>query len=268
MRRKKLFPFLRLGIENDFPRIEVTTEIANDGAEYYGPFRTFGTAELVLDVINRMFKLRKCHDDLHPRKDFSPCFYYDIHRCEAPCAIEQTQKEYLAETERVRQFLSSNRDNVIRQIETVMHKHAERLEFEEATYLRDRMDELRLIFEKPLRIDTAVTQQHYVFAMQDEYAKGKYVFFFVRNGQLRKTLHERAKESLRDILEKEIGDVFSQEDLNELSQEASREMRIVAGWVRQHREEGFLVPVQPETAPEECAGSIYLSLTKGNLFPA
>ncbi|HZV11587.1 MAG TPA: DEDD exonuclease domain-containing protein [Candidatus Kapabacteria bacterium] len=268
MRRKKLFPFLRLGIENDFPRIEVTTEIANDGAEYYGPFRTFGTAELVLDIINRLFKLRKCPDDLRPRKDFSPCFYYDIHRCEAPCAKEQTQKEYLAETERVRQFLSSNRDNVIRQIETVMHQHAERLEFEEATYLRDRMDELRLIFEKPLRIDTAVTQQHYVFAMQDEYAKGKYVFFFVRNGQLRKTLHERAKESLRDILEKEIGEVFSQEDLNELSQEASREMRIVAGWVRQHREEGLLVPVQPEAPAEECAGSIYLSLTKGDLFPA
>jgi len=264
MRRKKIFPYLRLGIENDFPRLEITTDIEDDGAEYFGPFRTFSAAEMALEVVNRLFQLRKCRDNLHPAADFSPCFYHQIHRCAAPCAELQTRAEYLGETDRVRRFLSSGQHNVVREIEAAMHERAAQLAFEEAAYFRDRVEELRFVFEKPLKAESSITSQHYVFALPASRngAERTFWIFFIRSGQLRGTLHERAGEGLRRKLEREIAETYSQQALDELSQAASREMRIVSGWIRQHINDGVLVAMRPGAPSAEQAEKVAAAIGK------
>jgi DNA polymerase-3 subunit epsilon len=81
------FPFLRLSVNEEFPRLEWSSSINDDGAEYYGPFRNRTMTREIADTIQQDFTLRLCRDELQPSADFSPCFYYHIKRCHAPCGI-------------------------------------------------------------------------------------------------------------------------------------------------------------------------------------
>lgn len=255
LRRKKIFPFLRLSVDDPFPRIDLAVEIADDGAEYFGPFRTFGTARLALDLIDHLFLLRKCEDKLHPDAAFSPCFYHDIKRCAAPCALLQSADDYAQDVERVRKFLASGEDNIVGQVETQMRARAERLEFEEAAFLRDRVNELRGVVTKPLAQDPSVSGQNYLFILPVQ--RMDVDCYFVRSGRLEKVVRTTLTPSFHARLQKEIEDIYFQESLLELSQESAREMRILSGWIGQRRDQGQIIPVKCAASAKETAEVVW-----------
>lgn len=266
LRRKKLFPFLRLSVDDAYPRIELATTIADDGAEYFGPFRTFGTARMALDLIEHLFQLRKCEDKLRPAATFSPCFYYDVKRCGAPCALVQTREEYLEEVERVRKFLAAGEDNIVQEVEAKMRESAARLEFEEAAFLRDRVHELRGVVSKPLERDPSVSGQNYIFLLPARAGEGD--LYLVRSGRLAKVLRTALTGALRTRLRREIAAEYYQESLLEISQESAREMRILAGWIGQRQDQGVIIPVSIDTTAEESADAVYTELIRRGLLTA
>src|SRR5690606_4358301 len=117
-----------------------------DGAEYFGPFNGRDSVEMVVDAINRTFGLRECAESIVPSESFSPCFYHQIKRCGAPCSGLQSHDAYLREVQEVRAFLSGSEEGIIARMERKMMEHADRLEFEDAAALRNRIVELRRIF--------------------------------------------------------------------------------------------------------------------------
>jgi excinuclease UvrABC nuclease subunit len=142
-KRYRRYAFLRLTTHDDFPRTELALEVEPDGSEYFGPFSNRDAVGMVIDAIDRAFRLRECSDPIVPDENATPCIYHQIKRCDAPCAKLQTIEQYRAEVAEVRAFLSGSEEGIISRLQAQMLEHAERLEFEEAAVLRNRIYELR-----------------------------------------------------------------------------------------------------------------------------
>lgn len=133
----KSFPYLKLTVQESYPRIFVTRRIRKDGALYFGPFLPASYARRTLKLVNRYFRLRTCNieiDGTLPR----PCLDYQMRRCLGPCVSGLcTREEYQAAVGDVRLLLSGRSDELLRQLETRMTAASDELRFEAAAMYRD-----------------------------------------------------------------------------------------------------------------------------------
>lgn len=185
-RRYRSYTFLKIDIQNPFPKLEATREPSADGAEYYGPFRSRSSVLALVDVLNRSFKLRECGEEFHVGPESKPCFYYEIARCAAPCALLQSKEEYRKEVDRLRRFLSSGDEGVLALVEQMMRDAAERLDFEEAQYLKVRLFEMRRVLGTGDRQLSALNANDFVIMTKT--SDGNAEIFFVRYGKLVKQI--------------------------------------------------------------------------------
>lgn len=130
----KTYPVIRITAE-EFPRVYRTRRILRDGSEYFGPYPDVKALDLYLELIERLYPLRKCRGPLKPRE--SPCLYYHIGRCSAPCAGKISREEYLKHVEGVRRLLSGETASLLADLEEKMQQAAEGMRFEEAAQYRD-----------------------------------------------------------------------------------------------------------------------------------
>lgn len=130
----KSYPLIRITNE-PFPKVFKTRRIIHDGSEYFGPYPDGKSLIQYLDLIDRMFPLRKCGIPL--RKRYSPCLYYHIGRCCGPCANLVTEEEYAVHIRKVRAFLQGKDDELIRQVREEMMEAAKERKFELAAEKRD-----------------------------------------------------------------------------------------------------------------------------------
>ncbi|MDR0601938.1 MAG: excinuclease ABC subunit UvrC, partial [Treponema sp.] len=129
----KTYPVIRVTRE-DFPRIFRTRRIIEDGSLYFGPFPNIQAVDTLLELIDKLFPLRKCRI---LRKRESPCMYYHIGRCMAPCCGRITADEYRLQIEKVKKLLSGETESLIADLEAEMKKEAAALRFERAAGLRN-----------------------------------------------------------------------------------------------------------------------------------
>ncbi|MAT39778.1 MAG: hypothetical protein CL946_09265 [Ectothiorhodospiraceae bacterium] len=241
LKRYRKYPFIRIDTADEFPRIGWTYEIEHDGAEYFGPFSSRFAVEDALDSINKLFHLRECEDALKPREDATPCMYYEIKRCSAPCALLSTKEEYLSEVEAVRLFLHGEHKEMMDVFIARMQRKSDALEFEEAALLRDRIEALERIIRQQRIMARSVLKQNLVIVTL---ARGTNVeVHLIKGGMLARQFlvdqkHINAKElrlSLEEIFYMEQAELFGgqQEDINE--------MRIIAAWCFSRRQDTIVV---------------------------
>jgi excinuclease ABC subunit C len=148
----KSFPYLKLTVNETFPRIFITRRIKRDGALYFGPFLPAGYARQTIKLVNKYFKLRTCNleiDGTLPR----PCLDYQMKRCLGPCVAGLcTREDYARAVDDVKLLLSGKTDELIRQLEIRMNDAAENLLFETAALYRDWIAMVRDISERKKRI--------------------------------------------------------------------------------------------------------------------
>ncbi len=130
----KSYPMIRISHE-DFPKVFKTRRILKDGSDYYGPFPDASKMADYLDLIDRLFNLRKCSTPLRMRE--KPCLYYHIGRCSAPCCGKISKEEYGKNIDRIRRFLSGESDELERQIRDEMLVASKAMEYEVAAKKRD-----------------------------------------------------------------------------------------------------------------------------------
>ncbi len=137
-------PLLRLILENEYPRLTVTTRIATlrGRSLYYGPFPTRAVAEKFANDALDFFLMRRCTDDLHPDPAFPGCIYSEMKMCLAPCFRGCTDAEYHDEVERVQAFLDSRGQSLVRQWSGEREQASAALKFEEAAAIHQRLEEL------------------------------------------------------------------------------------------------------------------------------
>lgn len=147
----KGYPYLRLDMREIYPKITIVSKIADDGAQYYGPFGSRGVTHSVMEAIRQTLKLPGCSKQF-PRDvgKERPCLNYHMNQCAGWCQEGKSSIEYRKTMEQARQLLSGNYKAVADEIRTQMLAAAENLEFEVAASLRDRLNAVEALGQKQL----------------------------------------------------------------------------------------------------------------------
>jgi len=181
----KHFPYVRINIKQDFPRLEIVRKAKKDGAKYLGPYLSAISLRNALNVVRDQFPIRHCKKDIPKAiaRNERPCLMYHIGKCCAPCSGNITKEAYHHILEDVCAFLEGNVAPVIQHLKEEMFEASDSLEFEKAARIRDRIAAIESISEKQVAITTKNTSQD-IFALCT--APGSYMVFglFVRDGKL------------------------------------------------------------------------------------
>jgi excinuclease ABC subunit C len=137
LRDDKSYPYIKVTVNEAYPRVFVTRRLQNDGARYFGPYTDVGAMRRSLNVVKRIFTVRSCNYDMPREMPERPCLDYFIKKCKAPCIFAQSREDYNAMIDEVLLFLSGRSGEVVRRVEERMQLAAEALDFERAAELRD-----------------------------------------------------------------------------------------------------------------------------------
>lgn len=142
LRDDKSYPYIRVTVNEPFPRVMVTRRLLDDGARYFGPYTDVGAMRRALNVVKRIFTVRSCHYALPGEAPERPCLDYSIKRCKAPCVGYQSREDYRAMIDEVVWFLDGRTSDVMHHVRERMLDASERLDFERAAELRDALAHL------------------------------------------------------------------------------------------------------------------------------
>ncbi len=148
--RLRFAPFVKLHLENDYPRASVTTRLGrlNGRSLYFGPFVSRVAAEKFMNDSLDFFKMRRCVDDLHPDPKFPGCIYSEMKMCLAPCFKGCTDEEYATEVNRVQAYFDSGGDSLLRQFSAEREAASANLGFEDAAAIHVRVEKLTPILSQ------------------------------------------------------------------------------------------------------------------------
>ena len=182
LRDDKQYPYLRLPIKEDFPRLSIVRRVQKDGALYYGPYTPANALRETLKVIKHAFPLATCSIDIDGKAERA-CIEFEIKRCMAPCTGNQTKEDYHQIVKQVRHFLEGRDRELLDDLRTRMETAAGREEFEEAARLRDRLFKIERMLEKQRITQTSATDQD-VIGLARQGAAVDLQILFVRGGLL------------------------------------------------------------------------------------
>lgn len=137
LRDDKRYPYIKVTLQEPFPRILITRRLKNDGARYFGPFTSVGPMRTALDVIKRLYTVRSCRYALPKEAPSRPCLDHQIGRCKAPCVGLQSREDYRAMIDEILRILGGETEEIRRLVEARMHEAAAARQFEEAARQRD-----------------------------------------------------------------------------------------------------------------------------------
>ncbi len=164
----KSFPVIKIS-NDEYPCIYRTRNIINDGSSYYGPFPGISSIDLYLELVKRKYKIRKCRGKL--KKNDTPCLYYHIGQCSAPCTGEANPEEYKREIQEVEKILTGDIAELIAEFEEKMQQCSAALNFEKAAEYRDLIASVKNINEKQLVEDFDTEKRDYIsYAGEDGYS--------------------------------------------------------------------------------------------------
>lgn len=147
LRDDKSYPYIKVTLQEPFPRVYVTRRLENDGARYFGPYTDVGAMRRALNVVKRIFTVRSCNYDMPSQMPERACLDHHIGRCKAPCILAQTREEYRAMIDEVVLFLDGRTHEVVRRVRERMADASAHLDFERAAELRDVLRKLETMEE-------------------------------------------------------------------------------------------------------------------------
>ena len=183
LRDDKSYPYIKVTVQEPFPRVIVTRRLQDDGARYFGPYTDVGGMRRAMNVVNRIFTVRSCHYNLPKEAPERPCLDYFIKRCKAPCVGYQNMDDYRAMIDGVMWFLDGRTGDVIRHVRERMLEASERLDFERAGELRDSLRHLEKMEEPTVVLEVEGGDRDVVGYARDG-ADACVVIMRIRGGKL------------------------------------------------------------------------------------
>jgi excinuclease ABC subunit C len=204
LRDDKTYPYIKLTLQERFPRVYVTRRLRKDGSRYYGPYFPGGLAYRIVDLVHRRFFVPSCKVDLtryHPR----PCLQYYIKRCLGPCVEGLTTPERYAEAVRdVRMFLEGRESELVRELHNRMERASEDQRYEEAGRYRDQLLTIEQLRERQ-KMAASSGEDFDIFGFHREGSQMAVDLFHFRNGRT----VDRREFFWEDLEEPDLGHVFS-----------------------------------------------------------
>ena len=204
LRDDKTYPYIRVTMGEDFPRVLFSRQLKKDKSRYFGPYTSAGAVKDTIELINKIYQLRTCNRKL-PRDIGAEraCLNYHIHRCSAPCQGYVNKEEYGKRVSQVLEFLNGNYTPVIKMLETKMVEASQAMEFEKAIEYRELLGSVKQIAQKQ-KITNTDGEDKDIIALASDDTDAVVQVFFIRSGKIigRDHFHVRvgSEESTSDIL--------------------------------------------------------------------
>lgn len=180
----KHYPFIKITLSEDFPRVISTRKVIKDGNKYFGPYVDGNSVRDIIELIKKTFPIRTCKRNIiEDGKPIRPCLNYQIGLCKAPCANYINKNEYRHIIDDVIKLLSGKHLDIIENFKISMEEAAENLEFEKAAMLRDKINIIERIGEKQKIILNNFENEDYISLYSDE-KDTCFQVFFLRNGKI------------------------------------------------------------------------------------
>ena len=249
----KGYPYIKVTVNEEFPRIMLARKMKADGGKYFGPYTSAGAVNDTIELLRKIFKIRTCNRRL-PKdtgKD-RPCLYYQIKQCDAPCQGYISKEEYAKQIEETIKFLNGNYKQVAKMLQGKMQKASDELEFEQAMEYRDLLKSIERIMDRQ-KINTYAFEDRDIIAMAQDDKDVVVSIFFIRQGKLlgREHFHmeadeESSKEEVLGAFVKQFyagtpylpGEIFLEHDISE--------KEIIEEWLSKKRgaKVHFKIPVR------------------------
>lgn len=184
LRDDKTYPYIRVTLGEDFPRVLFSRQQKKDKSRYFGPYTSAGAVKDTIELINKLYQLRTCSRVL-PRDigKERPCLNYHIHQCAAPCQGYIDREEYRKRVDSAVEFLNGNYAPILKSLEEKMNEASEKLEFEKAIEYRELLGSVRQIAQKQ-KITHADGEDKDIVALASDDRDAVVQVFFIRDGKL------------------------------------------------------------------------------------
>lgn len=181
---KNYYPYIKITMNEDFPRVIMTRSIERDGAKYFGPYANSTAVKETLALIKKIFPIKSCKK-VFPRDigKERPCLNYHIYQCLGPCKGDVDREEYRLLMKDIANFLDGRQEDIIRKLEQKMKVFSEAMDFERAAGCRDKINSLRLIAERQKVLSTAMDDKDVIAFAKNE-TDSCVQIFFIRGGKL------------------------------------------------------------------------------------
>ena len=236
----KTYPYLKIGLNEEFPQVYITRRVANDGARYFGPYASAGSVRKTMDLLKKLFPYRSCTRTI-TGKDPRPCLEYYINRCVAPCIGAVDKEEYRRVVGQVVLFMEGRTEEVVKDLRQRMDEAAEHLEFERAALLRDQLQAIERITERQKVVSMDMEDQD-VIALARGRDEAWVEVFFVRQGKLigrehfiMGGVHEDEPPRIMSDFVKQYYDSVSHVPPRLLLQHSLEEGALIGRWLEQKR---------------------------------
>ena len=179
----KMYPYIKVTLNEDFPTVRVTRKRFNDGAKYYGPYTNALAVKDTVDFLNQTFKLKHCRKIFKPEKKETPCLNYHIKRCMGICAGYISKEEYMQTIKQVMLFLDGKVDDVLKNLKAEIKQASGELNFEKAALLRDKMYSIENLSQRQ-KIDNYNESDIDVIGIVKTLNKASLELFRIRMGKM------------------------------------------------------------------------------------
>jgi excinuclease ABC C subunit len=259
-RKLRNYPFVKITVNEDFPRAFVAWEIESDRAKYLGPFARWYDAQEAVELVSKIFPLRKCDGEIAPGSQ-KPCLNYHINNCLGPCTGKVGRGDYRKMIGSTIRLLSGQQEKLIRDMGEEMKEAAANLQFERAARLRDQISGIREVISKHKFRVNAVDSNNLV-AIYPSSDANSVELFLIRKGELaaqkRMSVSAQTDDELLQIITTDIERVFfsalepRSKSLGKLEVDA---MNIIARWLYMHQNDQSLVYIKKKRSKVETIAS-------------
>ena len=201
----KSYPFMKVTVQEDFPRVLFARQMRRDGAKYYGPYTSAAAVKDTIELLKKLYGIRTCNKSLPKEIGVGrPCLYYQMGQCAAPCQGYISKEEYSEKIDNLLGFLNGDYKKVIRDLEAKMKEKAAAYEFEEAATYRDLIESVKHVTGSQRVVKTGGIDRD-VIAMAKKESEIVVSVFFVRDGKLlgREHFHMNYQPDIDDNVEQE-----------------------------------------------------------------
>lgn len=195
----KTYPYIKIDVASDYPAVFITRRIINDGSKYFGPYANPGAAKEMVNFIKEKYKIRQCKT-LKERS--RPCLNYHINKCLAPCMKYISKEEYRKQIEEIVDLLEGKTDKLLKELEQEMKEASQKLDFEKAAYIRDKIQAIERVSEKQ-KVANLSENNIDVIGIAKSDLEVCIEIFFVRGSKMIGREHY-FYEDLKDMEDKEI----------------------------------------------------------------
>ena len=180
----KSYPYIRVTVQEDYPRILFCRNVKRDKSKYFGPYTSAGAVKETIELMHKVYKIRNCSRVL-PRDigKERPCLYHQIRQCDAPCQGYISKEQYRENVEQALRFLNGDDKKILKDLEEKMLAASAAMEFEDAAEYRDLMNSVKRIGEKQKINDTGGDDRD-IIALAKAGDEAVVAIFFIRNGKL------------------------------------------------------------------------------------